>query len=352
MPSSHWRRQVPSEQAEALTPDQADEIYRSLIKPTLFADSPGGEATPTLVLLGAQPGSGKSRASARLLAEHNGMVAVSGDDLRLYHPYFRDLTTNQPEQAGPVLAEATRPWVRAAIQDSLDERRSLLLEGSFGDPDITIATATRFRDAGFQVRIIAIASPRVLSVVTAASRYLRDRKMDAAARFTTLSAHDHGYDGTTRLIDSLNAIAPIDRVTIISRKGNLLFDRRRDSDTRSDVFNGALAALTEGRNPASWGARSTMELLGELKQITAFATASGNLTPNTAELLIEAHRLALTEVVPNLSIAADSPQATFIQQAVSEQLVALRRSVSTAESTVFPELAPTPDASPEWTTLG
>lgn len=342
---------MPSEQAGPLTPDEIDEIYRTLIKPTLFADSPGGEAAPTLILLGGQPGSGKSRACARLLTEHNGMVAVSGDDLRLYHPYFRDLVTNQPEQVGPVLAEVTRSWVRAAIQDSLDERRSLLLEGSFGDPDITIATATRFRDAEFHVRIAAIASPRVLSVVTAASRYLRDRKMDSAARFTTLSAHEHGYEGTTRLIDSLNDTAPIDRVTIISRNGNLLFDQRRESDTLSDVFSDASAALAKGRSPTSWGARSTMELLGELKQITAYATASGNLTPGAAELLIEAHRLALAEVVPNLSIAADSPQATFIQQAVSEQLVALRRSVNPAGLLVLPEPALTLDASAEWTAL-
>lgn len=349
MPNSHWRRQVPSEQAEPLTPDQIDEIYRSLIKPTLFADPQGGEATPTLVLLGAQPGTGRSRASARLLTEHNRMVTVSRGDLSIYHPHFRDLITNQAEQAGPVLAEATRHWVHAAIQDSLDERRSLLLEGSFGDPDITIATAARFRDAGFEVRVVAIASPRVLSVVTAASRYLRDRRMDVAARFIALSAHDRGYDGTTRLVDSLNATAPINRVTIISRNGNLLFDQHRDSDTPSDLFDDAAAALAEGRNPSSWGARSTMELLGELKQITAYATASGNLTPDTAELLIEAHRLALAEVVPNLSIAADSPQATFIQQAVGEQLVALRRALSTTESFVLPKLIPTPDASLEWT---
>jgi len=326
-----------------LTPDEIEDIYRSLILPTLFDGSPGGESAPTIVLLGGQPGSGKSRASTRIIAEHPGMIALSGDDLRIFHPHFRELVSDVPELAGEVLAEATRPWVRSVLQDSLAGSRSLLLEGTFGDSDVTLATAARFRDAGFQVRIIAISSPRVLSLVTVASRYLRDRKANSPARFTRLSAHDRGYDGTTRLIESLDASAPIDQLTIVSRNGNILFDRSRNNATGSVDFDGALAAMREGRHPASWGARSTMELLGELKQVTAYATSSGHLTADTARLLIEAHVLALAEIVPKLSIAADSPQATFIQQAVSEQLVALRREASQSQP---PFSDPSPEPQP------
>ncbi len=333
---------MPAEAGDPITPEQIDEIYRTLIQPTLFGTTSGDELSPTLVLLGGQPGSGKSRASARLLAQHHGMVALSGDDLRIFHPQFRELISAMPEQAGEIFAEATRPWVRAALQDSLIGRRSLLLEGTFGDPDVVLATAVRFRDVGFRVRIVAITSPRVLSLVTAASRYLRDRKANSPARFTRLSAHDRGYDGTARLIQSLDASAPVDQVTIVSRNGNILFDHAREAETRSDVFNGATAAMRDGRHPTSWGARSTMELLGELKQITAYATSAGQMTSDTARLLIEAHELALTEVVPNLSVATDSPQARFIHQAVNEQLVALRRQVNPAE-TVATDLPPDPD---------
>ena len=87
-----------------------------------------------------------------------------------------------------------------------------------------------------------------------------------------------------------------------------------------------------------------MELLGELKQVTAYATNSGQLKGDTAQLLIEAHVLALAEIVPNLRIAPDSPQARFIQQAVSEQLVALRREASLVEP-VSPQSIPQPDIS-------
>jgi UDP-N-acetylglucosamine kinase len=345
---------VPTDPVAPLTQDQIDAIYRSLIRPTLFDGSPGGEAAPTLVLLGGQPGSGKSRASARLLTEHEGMVALSGDDLRIFHPHYRELVSAQPEQAGEGFAEVTRPWVREALQDALAGRHSFLLEGTFGNPNVTLATAARFAEAEFRVRIVAIASPRVLSVVTAASRYLRNRKINTPARFTRLSAHDRGYEGTARLVDLLDAAVPVEQVTIVSRNGTHLFDRHRGSASDPAALNNAGAALHEGRHPASWGARSTMELLGELKQITNFAIESGTLTSDTAELLIEAHTLALDEVVPRLSVDADSPQARFIQRAVAEQLITLRRAAGTSPepSTDFvtvPDrgLAPTPLVEPD-----
>ena len=318
---------MPAEAGDSIRPEQIDEIYRTLIHPTLFGSASGGGPSPTLVLLGGQPGSGKSRASARLLVEHDSMVALSGDDLRIFHPQYRNLVTSRPEQAGAVLADSTSSWVRAAIQDALDEHRSLLVEGTFGDPDVTLATAARFRAAGFRVRIVAIASPRVLSVVTATSRYLRDRKLGSPARFTRLSAHDRGYDGTTRLIDAVAASDLADEVTIISRNGNTLLDQLRGLDDSNSSYASASAALREGRNPTSWGARSTMELLGELKQITSYAIASEQFAPDVADLLIHAHTLALEEVIPRLSVDAESPQAQFIQQAVTEQLVAVRRAV-------------------------
>jgi hypothetical protein len=68
-----------------------------------------------------------------------------------------------------------------------------------------------------------------------------------------------------------------------------------------------------------------MELLGELKQITNFAIESRKLGAGVATLLAEAHRLALDDVIPHLSVNPDSPQARFIHQAVTQQSDALRR---------------------------
>ncbi len=316
-----------------MTAAEIDATYRTQIRPLLFDQPVDNENQPVLVLLGGQPGSGVSRASARLLVEHDGMVGLRGEDLRIFHPRHRELVTSHPDTAGATLAEATRLWVRAAIQDALAERRSLLLEGTFGNPDVALATAAKFRAAGFRVRIVAVASPRVLSVVTCASRYLRDRKLNGAGRFTSLTAHDRAYEGTGRLVDLLGTSSDFDRLTILSRAGMTLFDQTRSEDG-VDTLGDGRRALADGHSPESWGARSTMELLGELKQITTYAVSSGELRPDVAELLIEAHKLAMADVVPRLSVETESPQARFIEKAVTEQLVALRRATPQPDAPV------------------
>jgi hypothetical protein len=330
-----------------LSAEELHRIYQELIRPVLFGEisNRGNETPPTLVLLGGQPGAGKSRAAARLTASHPASItSVTGDDLRIFHPNYRRLIVSAPEVAGSHLADATRVWVRAAIQEALDNRRSLLLEGTFGDPDTTLATADRFRRAGYEVRVVAIASPRVLSVITVTSRYLRDLKAGAPARLTRLSAHDRGFEGTSRLIDALDTGAPVDRTTILSRTGLVRFDDK-EGQPEADAAATARDALHAGRHPEAWGARSTMELLGELKQITSYALRSGRLTPDVSALLLEAHTLTRQAVLPRLSIAAGSPQATAIRRAVEQQEATLRGATTAAPAPYADdrELRPTQD---------
>ena len=178
----------------ALDPEQLANLYREVVAPIVFDDVPDGQAAPTLLLLGGQSGAGKSRLTGRILEQFDGMAALTGDDLRVFHPDYRTLITAQPQQAGAVLAEATRTWVRAALDDAVTTRRSLLLEGSFGDPDVTLATATRFRQAGFRVRVVAIAAmvALIVAMVAATTAMSAERVQVARVQFQAPAGHQEG----------------------------------------------------------------------------------------------------------------------------------------------------------------
>jgi UDP-N-acetylglucosamine kinase len=321
------------------TPEQLDEIYRLLIRPSLGLDTPPGSAAPTLILLGGQPGSGTARVAARLIVDDaEPIAALRGDDLRTFHPqYLPGVTDHLAED----IADAARNWVRSALQNALDSRVSLLLEGGFLDARLTLGTAERFRAAGFQVRLVAVAAPAALSLVSVASRFLRDRRASLTPAPLSLAAHDRSFSGAAdvvRLIDSTPA--PIDRVTIVGRTGATLLDEDGPTDGR------AVVAFDAGRKPSSWGARSTMELLGELKQVTGYAIDSGELGHGVGDVLIEAHRRALEDVVPRLSVDPDSPQAGLIRSTVISQNARLLSAIELAGETIRPPAQiPTPDTS-------
>src|SRR5205814_8881563 len=109
-----------------------ERIYDRRIRPDVL-DGIEKSKTPTAVLVGGQPGAGKSYALARIranLATTVGASAViSGDELREYHPYWRLHALTDP-----LAANATRPklrqWCTRRVLDAMARELHLVLEAS------------------------------------------------------------------------------------------------------------------------------------------------------------------------------------------------------------------------------
>ena len=86
-------------------------IFDEQIVPIVFPQR-STSRMPTLLLLSGQPGGGMSRATTRLLAESpDDMVALSGDDLRAFHPHFLELQGSRSAEAVQILAESSAGWL-------------------------------------------------------------------------------------------------------------------------------------------------------------------------------------------------------------------------------------------------
>ena len=98
-----------------LTQNELNRIFIRKIRPSFdrkIARFPA--ATPTLVMVGAQPGAGKSRSMTRVLTEYPGAIPVIGDDFRAFHPSYDDLMSS-PEtvlQMPQVTAQAAARCIR------------------------------------------------------------------------------------------------------------------------------------------------------------------------------------------------------------------------------------------------
>jgi Zeta toxin len=110
------------------TGDIAD-LFDQQIRPYVF----GGHrpsAAPRLVLVGAQPGAGKSYAIARIVkADADAdFVYVTGDALRPFHPAYAALVRSDPVAMPNATGPAVATWVRSCIDHALAERFT-------GEPD-------------------------------------------------------------------------------------------------------------------------------------------------------------------------------------------------------------------------
>ncbi len=186
-----------------LPPEQLEEIFQQIIVPDyLLRSNPEPQQHPEAVLLGGQPGAGKSTASHfhREFASRGSLVWVTWDDYRPFHPEYERLLQQRPADMPDVTRPAARWWQDRAAAYLRAGRYHVLLEGGFRDPTAVLATAERFAEAGYQVRICALAVPAALSRLGIIERYARQVEVAGTGRWTTAASHDADYTGTVEVL--------------------------------------------------------------------------------------------------------------------------------------------------------
>ncbi|WP_341977776.1 zeta toxin family protein [Microbacterium sp. LWO13-1.2] len=312
-----------------LSDESHQEILRRDILPLYFPRAVSSD-DPTLVLLIGQPGAGRSRPTGQLIAEHGAdLAALNANDLRAFHPRLLELADARSPEASAVLSRATAEWVRGCVRFARENHRSLLLEGTFQDPSVAMATAARFATKGFGTRVVVVASRRAESLMSVVSQYLREVHAGAPAQYTSLAAHDRGFTGTHSLVAVAEESAPVDRLTVLGRDGQAVFDAQRAG--AMDAFAGASAALSIAQS-ARLGRFGATQWLSELHHVTDFATSRSDLPRGVTQSLVELHAIAIDEVIPELLVPAGGTFATVMEQKVSARLASLRRSLQPEDS--------------------
>ncbi|MFI1285150.1 zeta toxin family protein [Streptomyces sp. NPDC020858] len=224
-----------------LTEDQLRARFDERVREFVF----GGfepQAQPVLVLLGGQPAAGKSQAMAATGQRHGGrIVLLTGDELRPLHPRYRELLDQDAQTRETATAQASGAWVRMSIEHALREGYSLLLEGVFRDPAMTLATAEQFARAGVVVELVALAVREERSRLDAVDRFLE------GGRWTPPDLQDLAYRMVPQTVAAAEQSPAISRIVITNRAGRELYVNERDPAGRWKNRPAAVHGLTNER---------------------------------------------------------------------------------------------------------
>lgn len=306
-----------------------DTILKQTVLPYYFPVRELESSQPALILLAGQPGAGRARATRRLITDHGPDVAVvSSEDLRAFHPWVAQLASSHASDALEGVTRATAGWMRDCIRYARETGRSLLLEGAFQDPAVASGTAARFAAAGFQTRVVVVASRRAESLLSVASLYLSNVHAGKLARFVSRETHDRGFEATRALAAETVNSASVGRLTVIGRDGEPVFDAHRvDGDA---TFVGADEAL-ESEQSARLSRLDATQWLSELHHATDYAMTRRDLPRAVTELLVELHEIALREVIPELHVPSDGKFISAIEQRTVARLGDLQRALPREE---------------------
>ncbi len=228
-----------------MTPEDVERTFHRDIAPDLFA----GVTTsprPLLVLLGGQPGAGKSRATDVLLDAYPGcdIVPIVGDDFRRFHPEYAATLRTDPTVMPTVTAAAAGQWTRLAVETGLQEGFSLLIEGTWRNLSTPTGTLQIARSRRYETHAAVVAVPAPVSLVATLTRFY-DAPPDAA-RWTPLSAHDQTVAALPAGVHALAGSPDVDRFTILDRDGRTHLDEGLDDlAARGSRAEQAYRRLTE-----------------------------------------------------------------------------------------------------------
>lgn len=269
-------------------------IYRTLIEPFLF-DEAISSAQPVAILIGGQPGAGKTRATEDVLLEYADAkpLALGVDELRAFHPAYPQLLAEDPANMTRATNLTVGSWMRMAIDHARQHRYGVVIEGTFRRPEVTITEAASFHQAGYQTRVVALAVPAAVSRNSILHRAVHDARRDGNARWTPLDAHDRGFTGTPQTIAAAEISDSVDRITIYNRAGQTLYDEHRRPGRAP--LEGAAHAVEIGRlNPPSPAlARAWLEEFhDDLAHARRTDLLHAELLPLFDQLVIDARAMA------------------------------------------------------------
>lgn len=253
-----------------LTEDDSDRIFGQLIAPELL-ESGEPRRRPVVVLLGGQPGSGKSRLKAAVLQEfqtRGGAVGLDGDDLRAFHPRYRQLLKLDDRQAAYYTDLDAGRWLDKAMRFSINGRVNVVLEGTMRRPGFVRTVSQQFRKAGYRVEVAMVAADGATSRLGILQRYLHGLEASGCAHYTPREIHDAGYAGLLESADMVERERLADAVAVYARSGAQLYANHVTTADRWANAPGGLRAAIEAERSRGWTFDATVQFLRDHSAVT------------------------------------------------------------------------------------
>ncbi len=260
---------------------QLREVFDKKIRPVLDESGRGQTAEPTCVVVGAQPGAGKTRVGRAIEDLHPGIVPVVGDDFRQYHPRYESIMKTNPVAMPEATAQASGAWVRMSLDYLRSIRSSVLLETTLRQPEVVAATLQSFRDAGYSTELQALAVPPEASRLGTVSRYMGQVADVGAGRWTPSQMHDAADRQALGTVHQLVGSGLVDRVVVTDRDARALGEwspRGREDQAATE----AVRTLEAGREVSSLSPQAARGWMAQLGRDVDTYRATGQSDPDLA----------------------------------------------------------------------
>jgi predicted ABC-type ATPase len=199
-----------------LSEEEADDTLKLIIKRLTYGVHTS--KNPTVIIIGGQPGCGKTE--LQRIAENelnNDVVICNGDNLRDFHPQIKEIKLLYEGQFPAITVEMAHQWNNALCQYCRENKLNYILETTFASGDRLNETIREIKDAGYTVIIKLLAVNSRQSLLGTYLRFETMKKIGGFGRRVSRKDHDDRYLAIPHTLSCAQRANLFDELSIYSR---------------------------------------------------------------------------------------------------------------------------------------
>jgi energy-coupling factor transporter ATP-binding protein EcfA2 len=208
-----------------------ENVFKQLLKEMLETTEP--QECPSIVILGGQPGSGKSKLTeiARgVFFDDKPVAVINGDDYRQNHPQARKIYDMHDKRYAEMTDPDVRKWTPRLLEAAIEGRRDIIFEATMRNREPLMTTIKHLKEEGYKVGVFVLAANEHASRIGIVSRYENQKFSGKIARWTPTETHDEAYKNMPATVEAIELESPIDHISVYGRGGRELYKNEASGD--------------------------------------------------------------------------------------------------------------------------
>lgn len=204
-----------------------ESAYKSVEQRALSKTEP--QEQPKAIILGGQPGSGKSVLTpqgVREFRDGGGAVVIDADRMREENPRYKQLSREDPQNAADRTQKEAGEWSTRLTMAAIEGRRNLVIDGTMRNPDNIRELATRLKEQGYTVEARVLAVNAETSMTRARLRTEEQIVERGVGRWVNKEQHDIAYQGMVKSVAMLERDKLVDTVRVYDANQRPLYENK------------------------------------------------------------------------------------------------------------------------------
>jgi hypothetical protein len=197
-------------------------VYRRLERDMLSRSAES--QSPRAVVIGGQPGAGKSMLLRAALESLSGAPAVIlEDDCRAAHPLSEEILASDEKHYADKTDLDVKIWMKRLLMVAAGNRRDIVFEGDKRNGDLLVNAVNRLKDEGYRVDVLVMAVGGEVSRLGILERYEEQREDVGYGLWVSLESHNKTYNNIPETVKTAELKCRMDSFGVCNRAGKVLY---------------------------------------------------------------------------------------------------------------------------------